>query len=482
MQADAQFWSYWSIATGLINWAIIFGALIYIPFRRSPTAAQAWMILIFFLPIMGLVLYLILGHTEHPHWRRDRLARLPAILRRAMGELSLDETSGCEDLAPRHAMSSALVQRLGGQPCLSGNHIELDAEYDSVVDRIVADIDAAQHHAHLMFYILMLDEAGERVLSALERAAARGVTCRLLIDAVGSSAHRRRIARRLKDSGVALRIILPLRIWHRGTRADLRNHRKIVVVDGLVGWVGSQNMHRSEYEPSVFYREVMARVVGPVVLELQAVFIGDWYLETEEDIGSPDLMPFSGPGDHAGSMRAQVLPTGPDYPGAQVDILFTDLIFNARERVVLATPYFIPNEPLLQALRTAVSKGVDVTLYVTYTTNSLLVDHAQRSYYDELLAAGVRVMLYRERFLHAKHLSIDDDIAVIGSANMDRRSFELNSEVTLLVYDRVLVQQLRRIEGDYALKSHRLDMGEWQARGFLPQLAENVTRLISPLL
>ena len=188
------------------------------------------------------------------------------------------------------------------------------------------------------------------------------------------------------------------------------------------------------------------------------------------------------PENTEGGVTAQVMPSGPDHPQSRVDSLFTDLIHGARERVVLTTPYFIPNEPLSLALRTAVEKGVHVTLFVTSTTNSFLIDHAQRSYYDELLQSGVEVMLYRERFLHAKHLSIDDDIAIIGSANMDRRSFELNSEVTLIAYDAGVVQQLRRIENDYRAKSQRLIETEWAKRGFLTQLYENATRLISPLL
>lgn len=472
---------YWAYAIAIANWSIILGALVYIPFRRSPAAAQAWMILFFFLPWAALIVYLALGHAEHPRWRKKRLRQVPAIIGKALGELTLDQRGGCDDLQPRHRMASNLVRTIGRLPCLSGNSIEFDADYNRVVDRIVADIDKAEHHAHVMFYILQADEAGNKVLSALERAARRGVTCRLLIDAVGSSADRKTIAKRLAKTSVHLQVILPLSFWNRATRADLRNHRKIVVIDGKTGWVGSQNMHRIEYEPKTFYRELMARVKGPVVLELQAIFIGDWYLETEEDIASPDLMPPGGDVP-AGTAMAQVLPTGPDYPGGGVDVLFTNLIHTARERVVLATPYFIPNEPLLQAMRTAVAKGVKVTLFVTSTTNSVLIDRAQQSYYEELLFSGVEVMLYRERFLHAKHLSIDDDIAIIGSANMDRRSFELNSEVTLVCYDSEVVARLRRIENDYRGKSHRLDPAEWEKRGFFVQLGENVTRLISPLL
>ncbi|WP_244486815.1 cardiolipin synthase [Aurantimonas sp. Leaf443] len=466
----------------LAGWAIVFGGLIYIPFRRSPSAAQAWLLLFFFLPWVAILVYYVFGHARHPKWRNDRLAAVPTMVERALGDLKGEHLRGADRLGPRHRITADLVERIGGLPCVRGNAIDLDADYNRVVDRIAADIDRARNHAHLSFYILQADEAGNKVLSALERAAARGVKCRLLIDAVGSSADSKKIVKRLAGTGVEVSLILPLRFWNQATRFDLRNHRKIVVIDGRIGWCGSQNMHRIEYEPKTFYRELMVRVTGPAVLELQAVFIGDWFLETNEDIGTADLMPPPAEADLETGALLQVMPTGPDYPNARVDILFTDLIHTARRRVVLATPYFIPNEPLLQALSTAVAKGVDTVLFVTGTTNSLLIDLAQESYYEDLLEAGVRVFLYRERFLHAKHLSIDDGIAVFGSANMDRRSFELNSEVSLIAYDRGSVESLRRVEADYFAKSRALDLETWQRRSFARKVAENATRLVSPLL
>ncbi|WP_235919484.1 cardiolipin synthase [Aureimonas psammosilenae] len=473
-------WSMWSIGLAVVTWSIVIGALVVIPFRRSPAAAQGWLLLFFFQPFAALALYFLIGDARHPKWRRERIKHVPGLVKRASQDIPGDVSDAAASLPPKSRTAARLVRSIGQLPCVAGNTISLDADYNRVVDRIAGDIEAARSHVHVMFYILQDDEAGNRLLSAMERAARRGVKCRLLIDAVGSANHRGAIMRRLAGTGVEVHLILPWRIWRRATRADLRNHRKIVVVDGLVGWVGSQNMHRMEYEPNTFYREVMARVTGPVVLELQSVFVGDWYLETDEDISNQDIMPW--PEATEGKVRAQVLPSGPDHPDSGIDTLFTDLIHAAGDRVVLTTPYFIPNEPLSLALRTAVAKGVKVTLFMTATTNSFFIDHAQRSYYDELLYSGVEVMLYRERFLHAKHLSIDDDIALIGSANMDRRSFELNSEVTLVVYDAGVVRQLRRIEDDYRAKSRRLTIEEWEKRGFFTQLAENAMRLVSPLL
>ncbi|WP_246191237.1 cardiolipin synthase [Aureimonas leprariae] len=472
--------TWWSTILAAVTWSIIFGALVVIPFRRSPEAAQGWLLLFFFQPFAALVLFFFVGNARHPKWRQERIKSVPSLVKRASLEIPDAATDVASELEPKSRTAARLVTALGQLPCVAGNTVSLDADYDRVVDRIAGDIENARHHVHVMFYILHDDEAGNRMLSAMERAVRRGVKCRLLIDAVGSANDRNAIIRRLAGTGVEVHLILPLRFWNRATRADLRNHRKIVVVDGRIGWIGSQNMHRMEYEPNTFYREVMARVTGPVVLELQSVFIGDWYLETDEDLSSHDIMP--PPADTEGEVRAQVLPSGPDHPDSRIDTLFTDLIHSATERVVLTTPYFIPNEALSLALRTAVAKGVQVTLFVTSTTKSVFIDQAQRSYYDELLSSGVELMLYRERFLHAKHLSIDADIAVIGSANMDRRSFELNSEVTLIVYDAGVVTQLRRIENDYRSKSRRLTAEEWAGRGFFTQLAENAMRLVSPLL
>ncbi|SMC66102.1 cardiolipin synthetase 2 [Fulvimarina manganoxydans] len=468
----------------IAGWAIVFGGLVYIPFRRSPTAAQAWILLFFFLPWVALPLYLVFGNARHPKWRRERITRLPAILERTIAEISHRSPTGVDVLKTRHRITARLVERIGHLPPVHGNEIDLDGDYNRVVDRIAADIDRAEHHAHLCFYILQDDEAGNRVLRALERASARGVKCRLLVDAVGSSIDRHRIRRRMKKAGVEMHLILPWRFLNGATRLDLRNHRKIVVIDGKIGWVGSQNMHRIEYEPKTFYRELMARVTGPVVLELQAIFVGDWFLETEEDIGSADILPHETTREAAvgSGTLLQVMPTGPDFPDTGVDVLFTDLIHTARRKIALATPYFVPNEELLNALSTAVAKGVDVDLFLTGTTNSLLIDLAQSSYYEDLLEAGVKVYLYRERFLHAKHLSIDEDIGIIGSSNMDRRSFELNSEVTLVAYDKAVVDKLRTIERDYRSKSRRLSLEDWRQRGLTRQIAENATRLISPLL
>lgn len=461
------------------QWVIRAGALVVVPFRRSPEAAKGWLLLFMVAPWPAVFVYAFIGRARHPKWRRERVAKLPAVI----GDALIDARSALAATVAKPPAQlvpiAALGHAMGRMPVLGGNAIELEPVYDTVVARLAVDIDAARDHVHLMFYIFADDEAGDAILSALERAAGRGVTCRLMIDAFGSSASRGSIAKRLAGSGVDLRIILPVRFWGKVSRADMRNHRKIAVIDGRTGWMGSQNIVNAAGEASTPNRELMARVTGPVVAELQIVFIGDWYLETEAALRADSLFPAPA---MAGGSTAQIVASGPDYPRARIDMLFVALVEAARQRVMLTTPYFIPSEPLLFALRSAALRGIEVTLIVSAASDSRFIDLAQSSYFEELLEAGITIALCETNFLHAKHVSVDDDIAVIGSSNMDMRSFELNSETTLICYDSAVVEHLRRLEQGYRAGGRTLDRDIWAERGWMNKIAGNLARLVSPLL
>jgi len=469
--------SYWEWLLLVATWCIRLGALVIVPFRRSPTATQSWLLLFFVTPWIALILYLAIGRPVHPRWRRQRVAQLRPIIERAVGRI--ERVARSNELAPAQASAAALVRGIGRMPLLEGNAVEFLTDYDGTIDRLVADIDAAEVHVHLLFYIFSVDETGERVMAALERAASRGVTCRLLIDAIGSRPWAKRVAARLRLHGVEVHRILPIRVLGRTTRFDLRNHRKIVVIDGRIGYTGSQNIIDPEHGSGWPNRELMVRVCGPVVGELQAVFVADWFLETDTELAESALYPSA---EEAGGSIAQVLPSGPDLGEAGIDELFIVLIHSARERVVISTPYFIPSEPLLQALQVAVLRGAEVHLLLSGPSDHPLVHLAQRSYYSELLAAGVAIHLYRPGFLHVKHMSIDDAVAVVGSSNVDMRSFALNSEISLVLYDREAPLALRAFEAELMHLSARLMRNEWEDRGLPVKTAENIARLFSPLL
>lgn len=462
------------------EWVIRLAMMVVVPSQRSSDAAKAWLLLVFFEPWLGLFLYLVIGRPRMPRWRRRQLAELPEILSHISQHCQLASKMPRPELGPEFADAVRLAENLGQLPIVDGNAVEIMTDYDGIIDRLAADIDAAENHVHLLFYIFADDRTGARIVEALLRAARRGVRCRVLMDAHGSRAARRTLKPRLREAGVRVHTGFPFGFSGRGIlRPDLRNHRKLAVIDGRIGYTGSLNLVDAEFKQGLVYEELVARVSGPIVLQLQYVFASDWYMETSEILDEEQQHPQP---TRLGYSPAQVLPSGPDFSRRNNHRLFVALVHNARERVVIATPYFIPDESLLHALEIAVLRGVEVHLIVSERSDQKLVGWGQRSYYDELLSAGVKIHLYRQSFLHAKHMNIDDRVCVIGSSNMDIRSFVLNAEITLIVYDRDVAQNLRLEEQRYYRHCVTLDPLYWRQRPLRTKLAEGVARLLSPLL
>jgi len=274
--------------------------------------------------------------------------------------------------------------------------------------------------------------------------------------------------------------LLPLRVLRPGrVRLDLRNHRKIAVIDGAVGYVGSQNIVDDTANRGLTNEELVVRVEGPVVQQLQAVLLADHYQETGKEIRDDGLFPQPRP---AGDSLAQVLPSGPGHQEGNTQQVLVSLIYAARERVDLTTPYFVPDATFLTAMRTVAARGVDVNLVVSHHSNKPVVQFAQQSYYEDLLAAGVKIYLYRGAFLHAKYTSIDESVAVIGSSNLDIRSFALNSEVSLVVYDPHVVADLRRIQDRHIGDSDEVTLERWRQRSPVRRWLQNMCRLADTLI
>jgi cardiolipin synthase len=381
-------------------------------------------------------------------------------------------------VSPQYAPSVRLATDLGMLDNLGGNAVELLTDYNATIARIAADIDAARDHVHLCFYIFGDDSQSALVITALGRAVTRGVVCRVLVDAFGSRPSRRTLLPKLNALGVHTRVALPVRVGRKTARFDLRNHRKIVVVDGRIGYTGSQNMVSANFKPGLTYSELMVRIVGPSALQLQALFGSDWLVESGEFIGEAAFpMPVV-----TGPTPAQVLPNGPSTSTQRALRMAINLIYSATHRVVITTPYFIPSQSLQDALETAVHRGAEVHLIVDDRIDQFFVGNAQRSYYESLLAAGVRIHAYREGFLHTKSISIDGQMAWIGSCNLDMRSFELNEEVVALFFDQQIAAKLVAIEERYMRGSLQISLNEWRNRPFAHELVQNLTRLVSPLL
>jgi cardiolipin synthase len=461
------------------EWTIRLAMLVYVPQRRSSAATRTWLLLIFLLPWPGLIAYAVFGRIRVPHLRREKQARASAAIRRAELQF-LAEQSVLGAVPDAFEPASKLAFETGDFVPFAGNSVEFLDDYAGSIARLVADIAGARHHVHLLFYIFENDATGRSVADAVATAAKRGVMCRVLMDAVGAEGGLTHLAPQMGAAGVDVRAVLPVGLFRRGTgRFDLRNHRKIAAIDGHIGYTGSQNIVDAECVIGYPNEELMARVTGPVVAQLEAVFLTDWALETDERLDVRDLVadvPVTG------RAVAQVLPSGPGYPSENTRDLFIALLYAARTSVVITTPYFIPDEPFLQALRAAATRGVDVHLVVSKHANQPVSQFAQRAYYEELMRAGVRVHQYRPQFLHAKHLSVDDQVAVLGTTNIDIRSFALNAEVSLIVYDPAVVADLARIQARYIANSDQLSAEEWERRPFIAKVAQNVARLADSLL
>jgi cardiolipin synthase A/B len=482
----------WITIAGVLSYLIGIIALFVVPANRKPGEATAWLLLIFLAPVFGVILFLLLGSPK--------LSRLRRAHQRAMNERIKHLAAAAEQepelrtivdpaVPMRYEPLVSLIAQLSGMPVLARNSVELLTDYVGMVDRIVRDIDGAQRYVHLEYFMFARDATGTPVIEALVRAQARGVKCRVLIDHLGNIGYHGPVLEQLRAAGIPVHQMLPVKPFdNQWNRLDLRNHRKIVVVDGTIGYTGSHNLVEDTYHKrgnirkGLHYIELVARVMGPVVQELNAVFTTDWYSETEEllDAGTaPEIQVSPDPRDH---VLSQVLPSGPGFEHNNNLMLFVALFHAARRRITIANPYVVPDSTLLLALTSAAQRGVEVTLIVSEIGDQFLVYHAQSSYYEELLKAGVRIFRYHAPvLLHSKFLCIDDDIAVIGSSNMDIRSFQLNLEVTLVCYNTGVVAGLQEIAADYLRHAHALQLDEWKARSPLIKLFDNLARLTSAL-
>lgn len=483
-------WPYaWTIMFLVVDNVIRVVVLFVVPRNRRPTAGMAWLMAIFFMPIPGLLLFLVIGSKRLPKSRERR----QGDINRFVAEVADREDHGL--LAPVEqlpdGLSSAvqLGRSLGAQPMLLGNTATICIDYEGSFAQMAAAIRAATEYVHVEFYILVHDDTTDDVFVAMREVAARGVKVRVLLDHISSvrNAGAKRTVRSLEEMGADWSYMLPVRPW-RGEyqRPDLRNHRKLLVVDGEVGFMGSQNVVDSSYNKAsnrrrgLHWKDLMVRVEGPIVLGLEAVFQGDWYLETGEYLTHLVEGPLSV--ERPGGLECQIVPSGPGYATENNLQVFVALLYSARRRISITSPYFVPDGSIMNALRAATARGVEVELFVSETGDQAMVYHAQRSYYEEILRAGVRVWMFRSPYiLHSKHFVVDESVAVVGSSNMDQRSFGLNMEISMVVHGDGFVSDLDEVNDYYRANSRELLLEEWMRQPLRSQLLDGLARLTSAL-
>lgn len=471
-------WSYLAI-----EWIIRVVMIPVVMRKRSPQAAMAWLFVIFFEPIIGCLVYLLIGET---HLGRSRLKKRHAAIEkiRAFRPLvALDAAIAAARVPEEQHDLARLTERVGDMRALGGNSIELLDDTDGFLDRLVEAIDGAEHSAHLQYYIYSADESGARISAALTRAAARGVKCRLLVDGAGSKRFLRRGAGALRRAGVDVAAALPVSLPRALlSRIDLRNHRKITVIDNRIAFTGSQNIINADYGSRFAgaWRDLSVRIEGPAAFQLQRVFLEDWTAEhpdEEYELTGAPLTP-----ELVGNVSIQSAPSGPGAGNTAFGDLLMACINEAEHRIVMTTPYFVPDEPIIAAMRVAALRGVEIDLMIPKRGNHPLAHAAARAYFDELIEGGVRIFLHTNGLLHAKTLSVDDSFVLIGSGNFDIRSFTLNFELMQIFYGAEAVRELGLFHEHCFEESEPLDVEAWNRRGRLVRFRDNFAKLLSPLL
>ncbi|MBS2940065.1 cardiolipin synthase [Nocardioides sp. J2M5] len=474
----------------LVGIALRVAALGIIPARRKPSTGMAWLLLVLLAPALGLIAFAFFGSARLGRRREQRLRRINAVIAERATPLQPREEP--RDVPAYVTSAVRLNHHLASLPLSHDNTVTLLEDYAGSVAAMTEAVRKAERYVHVEFYITALDDLTRPLLDALGDAVRRGVAVRLLLDHLGSRGIPGwpDLRRALDASGVDWHPMLPIApLQGKFRRPDLRNHRKLLVVDGVVGFMGSQNLTEPGYNKPKNHRlgrewvELMVRLRGPVVASLEAVFASDWALETG---GVLDVVPGppageAQPGEVSGA-SCQVVPSGPGYAAENNLLLFTTLVYGATRRLSITSPYFVPDESLLYAVTTAARRGVAVELFVSEVSDQFMVGHAQNSYYEALLEAGVRIHRYPAPYvLHAKHFSVDDDVVVIGSSNMDQRSFALNFEVSLMMTGADVVAAVRRVEDRYRALSRELTLEEWGRRGPGRRYVDTVMRLTAAL-
>ncbi|MBI3674255.1 MAG: cardiolipin synthase [Rhizobiales bacterium] len=473
-----------SLVTGLVHMAFVARAILR-P-HREPASRIAWVVVILVVPIVGIGAYLLFGETNVGAHRRRREEAALRLLPAPETAPGIGAIAAPPEIVGRLAPLFQTVQSVNGFAPSGGNRVELLSDSNAAINRLVSDIDEAREHVHVCFYIWLADGNGLKMIAALKRAAARGVTCRAIGDSLGSRLLIRSPEwRSMRAAGVqtvaALRLGNPL--FHLLTvRFDLRNHRKIVVIDNRITYCGSQNCADPEFRIKGRFApwvDVMLRFEGPVARQNQFLFATHWMTAVQENLSALLLAPLA---PISGGAIAQVAGTGPTARPSAMPEIFASVIYAAERELIITTPYYVPDEFLQASLCASARRGVATTLILPRRNDSRFVSAASRSYYRDLLEAGVRLLEFEGGLLHAKTMTVDGTIALIGSANLDRRSFELNYENNVLIADRTATAELRRRQMGYIAASRAVTLDEVAGWSTFRRFLDNAVAMMGPLL
>lgn len=447
--------------------------------NRNPQKTISWVLVLLFIPILGIILYLFFGE-EH--------RRINSTNKKLHKHLQGIETpryniieSGVVD--PKYDKLHMMLEKINKSALVDGNNIEIFSDGKEMFAHFFEDIKNATDHIHIFFYKIMDDKIGNQFKDLLIKKAKEGITVRLIYDDVGSLKTSKKYFDELRESGVLVASFLPIKPPRIARRVNYRNHRKLSIIDGKVGYLGGMNVADNYIEPISWgtkgiWRDMQIRISGRGCYGLQSIFLIDWFYSYKEHLSSRNYFPNI---ESQGRNLMQIVSSGPIDINESLDCGFIATINSAKRYLYIQTPYFVPTEGIMSSLKVASHSGIDVRIMMPYQSDNAFVDAATFSYIDELLAANIKVYRYTAGFIHSKMMLIDDELSVIGSANLDKRSIELNFETTAFIYDKDTALKVKTIFKKDAEDSEKLTLHYWRCRSAWRKIFESIMRIMSPL-
>lgn len=451
--------------------------LVVISENRNPIKTVAWILAVVFLPVIGIIWYAVFGQDVTKRYLISR-RMYSKLKKRPLDEMQTPQ----EEIPypPKHARLVALLQNMDYNPLLGGNDIRLFVHGRDMFDSLFDDIEKAKHHIHIEFYIFQDDTLGKRLQQQLMRKAAEGVEVRIIYDGFGSRRSKRAFFEDFRKAGIETEPFLKLTLSALTSRLNYRTHRKIIVIDGRVGYVGGMNIADRYIDGFKWgvWRDTHARIEGKGVQGLQSVFLIDWFFVSQTLITSRSYFPKL---ENFGYCPMQIVNSGPLSEENEISHGIMQAIYDAEKSIYIQTPYFLPPDPMIDALQAAAVRGVDVRLMLSERSDVPLVQLASHSYLRDMLKAGVKVYMYRIGFLHSKMMIFDRSLTLIGSPNFDPRSFEQNFEVEAFIYDPQLGEEAATIFIDDQQGARQIGYREWVKRPLLRRFTESLMRLFAPI-
>ena len=446
--------------------------------NRNPVKTIAWCMVLTFMPVLGLLLYIVFGmdNRQRRQIKDEDLKRLKSITE------TRQRDNIASEIPAHYEQLTCMLRNMNNAYPMEGNNVEIMTDFRTMSDRLVADIESARHHINMLFFKFEDDAAGRRIADALIRKAEEGVQIRLIYDEAGNLMVPRKFYRKLRRHGIQVRGFIRIFLPILSRDYNARNHRKIVVIDGKTGYMGGMNIAQ-RYADGLkwgIWRDTHIRITGPAVSELQTSFLTDWKFTKGDDPDLDSMYPYNPP---CGNTLMQIVTGGSMDKWNVMMQAYMTAIASARSHAYLQSPYFIPPEPIMKALQNAALGGVDVRVMIPYRGDKgILPPWASRSYIKEALNAGIKIYLYRKGYMHAKTMTIDDSLVTIGSTNIDFRGFEQDFEINAFMYDEDLARKQREIFLEDQKDAELIDPMVWDKRPLVDKAKESVARIFSQVL